>query len=157
MDDVDGFECQCQDGFSGDHCQCSGGQDDTEDIEDEYQDMSNMTCIDVNTTLSWTIPPDYLPDLYDDHLYDDGDTTTEDAISVVHVVDVDVTVGYEDVIHITASVEDIDPTPSFTIPSSDVPFLGIDIGRIYFITLHYKLNLISINIEGSCYTSICMS
>ena len=80
VDDVDGFECQCQDGFSGDHCQCSGGQDDTEDVEDEYQDMSNLTCIDVNTTLSWTIPPDYLPDLYDDHLYNDGDTTTEDAV-----------------------------------------------------------------------------
>ena len=62
MDQVDGFQCECQDGFSGDHCQCSGLE---VDLNMTMSDDDNMTCVDINSTLSWTIPPDFLPD-YDD-------------------------------------------------------------------------------------------
>ena len=95
MDEVDGFQCQCKDGFSGDQCECSGAEED-------------LSCLDVNTTLSWTIPPDYLPDMDDST---DLDTAT-DTYTSVHVVGVDVTVGYEEVSYITADMEEIHPTPS---------------------------------------------
>ena len=107
MDDVDGFGCQCEEGYSGDHCQCSAPEADS-----EYEEV----CVDVNTTLSWTIPPDYLPDYTD---MGDMETTTQGE-EVIHVVDVGVTVGYDDVTQITASVEDIEPTPSFPMASTDI-------------------------------------
>ena len=104
MDDVDGFECQCEEGYSGDHCQCS--------VAEDYEEV----CVDVNTTLSWTIPPDYLPDYTD---LGDMETTTQGE-EVIHVADVEVTVGYDDVTQITASVEGIEPTPSFPMASTDI-------------------------------------
>jgi len=46
-------------------------------------------------------------------MYDEMSSTTEhEDTSVIHVVDVEVTVGYEDFTHITANVIDIDPTPA---------------------------------------------
>ena len=108
MDDVDGFECQCEEGYSGDHCQCSAPEADSEYPEE--------VCVDVNTTLSWTIPPDYLPDYTD---MGDMETTTQGE-EVIHVADVEVTVGYDDVTQIMASVEDIEPTPSFPMASTDM-------------------------------------
>ena len=104
MDDVDGFECQCEEGYSGDHCQCS--------VAEDYEEV----CVDVNSTLSWTIPPDYLPDYTGD--LGDMETTTQ-GDEVIHVADVEVTVGYDDVTQITASVEGIEPTPSFPMASTD--------------------------------------
>ena len=45
---MDGFQCECEAGYSGDQCQCSGGPD--------YDDLdTNVTCVDVNTrqTCEW--------------------------------------------------------------------------------------------------------
>ena len=86
VDEVDGFECQCGDGFTGNHCQCSGAEEE-------------MTCLDVNSTLSWTIPPDYLPD--DDESNAETPTTEEG--------------GY----HVTADIGEIDHTLST--PAAHVP------------------------------------
>ena len=108
MDDVDGFECRCEEGYTGDHCQCA-----VLEADSEYEEV----CVDVNTTLSWTIPPDYLPDYTDTG---DLETTTQGEQEVIHVADVEVTVGYEDITPITATVEDIEPTPSFPMASTDM-------------------------------------
>ena len=44
---VDGFQCECEAGYSGDQCQCSGGTPDYDDLD------TNVTCVDVNTRQTW--------------------------------------------------------------------------------------------------------
>ena len=78
------------------------------------------TCL--HTSLSWTIPPDYLPDFGDSEA-GGGETTTEGG-DTVHVAGVEVTVGREEVTSITAAVEEIQPTPSITMSSTDIMEFG---------------------------------
>ena len=73
-------------------------------------------------SLSWTIPPDYLPDFGDSEA-GAGETTTEGG-DTVHVAGVEVTVGHEEVTSITAAVEEIEPTPSITMSSTDIMEFG---------------------------------
>ena len=136
VDDVDGFECQCQPGYSGDHCQCSEPEADS-----EYEEA---VCVDVNNTLSWTIPPDYLPDYTD---LGDMETTTQGE-EVIHVADVEVTVGYDDVTQVKGQVEGIEPTPS--IPMGSTEFMG----KYKYLL---RINSITIYIEWSFDASISMS
>ena len=75
-----------------------------------------MTCLDISTSLSWTIPPSY----------QDQEEDYEDILTSVHVADVAVTVGFEDVTVVTASVLP-SPTVMFSSLFTDEPELGIDI------------------------------
>ena len=111
VDDVDGFQCQCQPGFSGEHCHCSSGS-----LETNTSMETNLTCLDISTSLSWTIPPSYQEEDQD-----------EDLSSSVYVAEVSVTVDWVDVTAITA---DILTSPTIGSPSSTSffePDLGVDI------------------------------
>ena len=112
VDDVDGFQCQCQPDFSGDHCHCSASLDTNETSLDTNTSMeSNVTCLDISTSLSWTIPPSYQEDEEDEK---------------VHLAEASVTVGWAEVTAITA---DILTSPTFSSPSTmtSEPQLGVDI------------------------------
>ena len=102
---MDGFQCQCQDGFSGDHCHCTA--DNSSSLE------TDLTCLDMNSSLSWTIPPSLIE-------------KEEDILSTVHVAEVAVTVGFQDVTTVTANIL---PSPTLSLSSlnTEEPFLGVDI------------------------------
>ena len=53
-------------------------------------------------------------------------STVHEDTSVVHVVDVEVTVGYDDFSHITADVIEIDPTPAVIDSTTDGMMPGKD-------------------------------
>ena len=100
VDDVDGFQCECQPDFSGEHCHCFTSQDTNTSME------TNLTCLDISTSLSWTIPPSY---------QEEGEEEEEEHLfSSVHVANVSVTVGWAEVTAITA---DILTSPTFTMSS----------------------------------------
>ena len=87
QDDVDDFECSCDVGFSGTYCECR---------DEEEQD-----CIDVNSTLSWTLPPDFIHMDYDDMT----DTSLDIAPSLsTFTAHASVTVGYDEVTEISADI-----------------------------------------------------
>ena len=116
MDDVDGFHCQCQPDFSGDHCHCSASLDTNETSPDTNTSMeSNVTCLDISTSLSWTIPPSYQEDEEDDDLF-----------SSIHQAEVSVTVGWAEVTAITADIL-TSPTFSSLATMTLEPHLGVDI------------------------------
>ena len=50
----------------------------------------------------------------------------------MHVAGVEVTVGREEVTSITAAVEEIEPTPSITLSSTDIMEFGENESLIYY-------------------------
>ena len=103
----------------GEHCHCSLDLDtDTDylDLANSSSVETNLTCLDISTSLSWTVPPSY----------QDQEEDYEDILTSVHVVDVAVTVGFEEVTAVTADVLP-SPTVMFSSIFTDEPELGIDI------------------------------
>ena len=98
VDDVDGFQCQCQPDFSGEHCHCSASLETNTSME------TNVTCLDISTSLSWTIPPSYQEEDQDDD-WTDVTSITEDILTSP-------TIG--------------SPTTTISSTSSFEPDLGVD-------------------------------
>ena len=116
QDEVDDFICACQEGYSGTFCECREGDNST--LTDDQQ------CVDINTTLSWTLPPDLMIDMEEDY---DG----------VVVAGTHVSVGFEDITEVagtiiplegttegeavmaTSSWDRVEPTPTMPGPGSE--------------------------------------
>ena len=96
--------------LSGDHCHCSAdlSADNSSSLD------TNITCLDISTSLSWTVPPSY-----------QEEEQEEELLSTIHVADVAVTVGVEEGTAITA---DILSTPTVSLSSlyTEEPELAVD-------------------------------
>ena len=88
QDEVDDFICACQEGYSGTYCECQMGDNST---------LTDDQCVDINTTLSWTLPPDLMIDMEEDY---DG----------VVVAGTSVTVDFEDVTEVAGTVVPLEGT-----------------------------------------------
>ena len=110
QDDVDDFLCSCTEDYFGTYCECMGEEDDSN---------STMECADLNTTLSWTLPPYLLIDIEEEDVLDAG------VVSTI-VAGASVTVGWAEVTEVagtvmmessdimaTVSRDLVQPTPSF--------------------------------------------
>ena len=64
------------------------------------QDNSTVSCVDLNSTLSWTLPPDLLVDI-------DLEDMVEGEVSTA-VVGASVTVGWQEVTEVAATVLPMD-------------------------------------------------
>ena len=88
MDEVDDFICACQEGYSGTFCECQEGDNST---------LADDQCVDINTTLSWTLPPDLMIDMEEDY---DG----------VVVAGTSVSVGFEDITEVAGTIVPLEGT-----------------------------------------------
>ena len=86
---MDDFICACQEGYSGTFCECREGDNST--LTDDQQ------CVDINTTLSWTLPPDLMIDMEEDY---DG----------VVVAGTHVSVGFEDITEVAGTIVPLEGT-----------------------------------------------
>ena len=115
QDDVDDFVCACQEGYSGTYCECQDGDNST---------LTEDQCIDINTTLSWTLPPDLMIDMEEDY---DGVVVAGTSVSVDYqdITEVAGTVvpleasTEGDAMMSTSSWDNVEPTP--TMPSDTEP------------------------------------
>ena len=63
----------------------------------------------------------------------------------MHVVGVEVTVGREEVTSITAAVEEIEPTPSITLSSTDIMEFGENKSLIYYYHDYCLILFVNVN------------
>ena len=88
QDEVDDFICSCQEGYSGTYCECQEGDNST---------LTDDQCVDINTTLSWTLPPDLMIDMEEDY---DG----------VVVAGTSVSVDFEDITEVAGTIVPLEGT-----------------------------------------------